>query len=439
MTPSATSNPLLRAGMGGLLVTVALLGAPRAGSCQLTVTLAEALQRALERSPTMAQQEQAVESASSAQRQAFGTFLPSLSLSSGSSLRSTQRFDQATDRIVEGSSDSYNAGLSSSITVFDGGRMFANLAGAQADYRAAEARQGNQRNQVTLQTKNLFFAALRQADLMEVARERVRQAEESLTMVRTRTQVGTATVSDSLRARLEFVNARQSLLQAETATRAARFALGRQVGEAAPVTPVRPEDLDPTPLALSEEEILLIAESESPEVIAAAEGTLSAASGVRDARGQYLPTLRLSSGYSWANQDPSFAGGTTSWSLNLSASVPVFNGFAREGTMSRAQFAHRVARLQEDDARLAAREQADGALQDVRTAEQAITIAEEALAVADEDLRVIRERYRVGVATILELVTSQISVVQAGATAVTARYDYVLARAQLEAVLGRGL
>ncbi len=439
MTTSATSNRVLRAGLGGLLVTAVLLGAPRAGSGQLTVTLEEALQRALERSPAMAQQEQAVESASSAQRQALGTFLPSLSLSSGGSLRSTQRFDQATDRIVEGSSDSYSAGLSSSITVFDGGRMFANLAGAQADYRAAEARQGNQRNQVTLQTKSLFFAALRQGDLTDVARERVRQAEESLTMVRTRTQVGTATVSDSLRARLEFVNARQSLLQAETATRAARFALGRQVGEAAPVTPVRPKDLEPTPLALSEEAILVIAESESPAVIAAVEGTLSAASGVRDARGQYLPSLRLSSGYSWANQDPSFSGGTTSWNLNLSASLPVFNGFAREGTLERAQFAHRVARLQEDDVRLAAREQADGALQDVRTAEQAIAIAEEALAVAEEDLRVIRERYRVGVATILELVTSQISLVQAGATAVTARYDYVLARAQLEAVLGRGL
>ena len=107
--------------------------------------------------------------------------------------------------------------------------------------------------------------------------------------------------------------------------------------------------------------------------------------------------------------------------------------------MSRAQFTHRLARIQEEDARLAARMEADGALQDVRTAEQAIAIAEEARQVAEEDLRVLRERYRVGVATILELVTSQISVVQASATAVTARYDYILARAQLEAVLGRGL
>ena len=72
-------------------------------------------------------------------------------------------------------------------------------------------------------------------------------------------------------------------------------------------------------------------------------------------------------------------------------------------------------------------------------AEQAIEIAQEAQGVAEEDLRVIRERYRVGVATIRELVTSQIAAVQAGVNVVTSRYDYVLARARLEAVLGRGL
>jgi outer membrane protein TolC len=52
---------------------------------------------------------------------------------------------------------------------------------------------------------------------------------------------------------------------------------------------------------------------------------------------------------------------------------------------------------------------------------------------------VVRERYSVGVATILDVIISQAAADQAAADAVTARYDYVLARAQLEAVLGREL
>ena len=43
------------------------------------------------------------------------------------------------------------------------------------------------------------------------------------------------------------------------------------------------------------------------------------------------------------------------------------------------------------------------------------------------------------VATILDLVISQISAAQAAANIVVSRYDYLLARAALEAVLGREL
>ena len=69
----------------------------------------------------------------------------------------------------------------------------------------------------------------------------------------------------------------------------------------------------------------------------------------------------------------------------------------------------------------------------------AIDIAREAVALADEDLRAIRERYRVGVATALDVVTSQVALDQARVNLVGSRYDYVTAKAELEAVLGREL
>lgn len=418
----------------GLVVLV-----PQGLGAQQRITLDEAIQRALVRSPAMAQQEQAVGNAEAGRLQTWGAFLPSLSLSSSSSLRSQARFDPTTDRIVSGSSDSYSAGLSASYTVFAGGRRFADLNRSRADLEAAMARREDQRFQVTLQTRNLFFDALRQEDLLDVARIQLRQAEESMEMVLVRRRVGTATVSDSLRARLGVVNARQAVLQGETTLRAARFALGRQIGEGTPVVPVRPEDLDPRPLALSDEEILQLAEAQAPSVRAAEDAARAAEAQVTSARTAYLPTFTFSSGYNWANQNASLQGGTTSWSLSLRASYPLFNGFQRESSVDRAEFARTVARLQEEDARLAAREEADAALHRLRTAEEAIAIAAEGLEVAREDLRVVRERYRVGVATILDVLISQAAADQAAADAVTARYDYILARAQLEAVLGREL
>ena len=421
-----------------LLAGLALL-LPRDVASQVTVTLDDAVERALVRSPQMAQQEQAVGNAHDSRRTALGQFLPSLSASSGGSLRSQNRFDPATDRIVSGSSDSYNAGLSASYTLFAGGRRFAEYGAANADIRAAEARREEQRFLVTVETKSLFFGALRQEDLLEVARQRVLQAEQNLEIVRRRTTLGEATVSDSLRARLEWINAQQAVLQGEAATRAARFSLGRQIGEAGPVIPERPDRLDPTPLGIAPEELLLLAETRAPAVIAASEETAAAGASVSAARTAYFPSVSLSSGYDWANQNASLSGGTTSWSLSLRMSYPIFNGFQRESSVERARLTQRVTSLREEVARLTAREEADAAYQTLVTAERAIEIAEEAAAVAMEDLRVVRERYDVGAATILDVLISQSAADQANTDRVTARYDYLLARAELEAILGREL
>lgn len=412
---------------------------PATASAQQSVSLEDAVQRAILRSPGMAQQQQAVDNAYLTQRTSWASFLPTLSANGSGSLRSSNVLNESTGQIVPGSSDSYGAGISGSWTVFEGTRRFKEYDAAKATVRASEARYANQRYQVTLQTQTLFFNALRQDELLEVARQRMEQAEQNMEIVRSRTLLGEATISDSLRARLDVVNAEQAILQGETALRAARFSLGRQIGEGGPVVPVLPGDLAPRVLALTEEEIMEIAESVSPSVIAATESRVAAGSNVSSAKTAYIPSLRLSSGYNWNNQQASFSGGNTSWNMSLSLSYPIFNGFQRETAVDRAQYTLRVSQLQEDDARLAAREEADGALQNLLTAERAILIAQDAAFVAAEDLRVVRERYAVGAATILDVLVSQNAVTQADVDVVTARYDYILARAELEAILGREL
>lgn len=422
-----------------LLVAGAALAAPCGGAAQQTMTIEAAVERALGRSPQIAQQRQAVDDATVSRRTSWGSFLPTVNANTSSSLRSSQTFNDVTGRLESGSSDSYSAGLSGSWTVFEGTRRFREYDAAAAGLRAAEAQYADQTFQVTLQTETFFFDALRQEELLDVARQRIAEAARNMEIVRSRTLLGEATVSDSLRARLDVVNAEQAVLEAETALRSARFALGRQVGLGEPVIPVSPGDLDPAPLALSDEEILQLAEAASPAVVAASESTTAARASVAAARTAYIPSVRFSSGYSWTNRDPSFTGGTTSWNVSVNMSYPIFNGFQREGTIDRAQFVQRVRNLQYEDARLAARQRADAALQNLRTAERAIAIAEDAAFVATEDLRVVRERYSVGAATILDILISQNAVTQAETDRITTRYDYILARAELEAILGREL
>jgi outer membrane protein len=406
---------------------------------EIVVSLDEAIERALRNSPLVEQRAGAVRTAESGERNAFGSFLPNLSLSSGASLSSTERFDPNTATTVTGSNDSYSAGLSASLDVFTAGRRGAQLNQARAQIDAAEAALIEQRYNVALIAKRAFFEVLRSEETRRIAEARVDRAQQVLAAAENRVRVGTATRSDELRAQLELNQARQALLQASTQRRNAAFTLGATIGVDAPVGARLDEALEPQPLALSRDAIVDIAVGNAPVVIAAEASLLANEAAVRASRTQYFPTLRVTSGYDWFNQERSFVDGRTSWNLRLGLSYPIFNGFAREDAIERAQVQARLGRVQLEDARRQARANAERAYAALELAEQQIALAEEAVAVASEDMRVQQERYRLGVSTILEQVTSQISVAEAELNLVAARYDYQLARAELEALLGREL
>jgi outer membrane protein len=91
------------------------------------------------------------------------------------------------------------------------------------------------------------------------------------------------------------------------------------------------------------------------------------------------------------------------------------------------------------DATRQARAEAARLLYGLRFAEQNISLANEAVQSAQEDLRVQTERYRAGISTELDQLTSQLAYTQAQLSLVASRYNYQVTRAQLEALVGRSL
>ena len=61
------------------------------------------------------------------------------------------------------------------------------------------------------------------------------------------------------------------------------------------------------------------------------------------------------------------------------------------------------------------------------------------LAAATEDVRVQQQRYTLGASTLLDLLTSQSTLDAARSALIQARQDFRVARAQLEALVGREL
>ena len=67
----------------------------------------------------------------------------------------------------------------------------------------------------------------------------------------------------------------------------------------------------------------------------------------------------------------------------------------------------------------------------------ALDVAGKSLASAEEALRITRERYQQGATDITELLTAQVGLTATRTRLAAARYDYLIARSNLERAQGR--
>jgi outer membrane protein len=436
-----------RALMGAVLLTAASVGAARAQG--RTVTLEEAVALALRVQPAVVQAQGDLDVAYAGKRQAIGSYLPTLSFSSGISQNSPDRWNPQTQQYITGQrSVSYSTGLDASLLLFDGLSRMADTKAANATVSSADATLTNQRFQVILQTKQAFFGALAAGELVRVTATQVARAEQQLKISKEKLAAGSAIRSDTLRSTVELGNARLQLLNAQAQLATAEANLARLIGAEGAVRASGAPAL-PSVSALDTAALRLEVVSRSPSVQAAEAQARAADAQVGVARAQYLPTLRASFSQNWAGaqNDTWLSPGAiadwprlgNSWSLRFNLSWPLFNGFSRETAMTRSLAGRKAAEARAAEARRQANAAFTQQLAALEAAAQQLAIAEASRTAAEEDLRVQQERYRLGAATIVDVLTSQVSLGQAEVNLVQARLDLLLAKAQIEALVGREL
>lgn len=396
-------------------------------------------------SPTLAASEAAVSSARANRLAVTGEYLPSLGIASTASRGTTvQGAGGVTNGVPVPSSlrpldDVYGSGISAAVPVFIGGRRGADRRSAEALQTAASAGLNAAEFDVRLATKQAYFGVLRAGGLVAVATAQVAEAQRAMRDAESRLRAGTTTRSDVLRARVALATARDALATATSARIASQFSLARAVGADDPVDAAPISDDDSLPVPVSRDSLVMSALTAAPAARAAAANAEAAKAAISAARAQYLPTVLASGGYGWLEQrsvNPHPVGG---WTLQMGISYPLFNGFQREASVTRAEAQASAARSASLDAVRGVRADAVQSYDNMFVAAQRIGFARDAVAAAREDLRVQEARYRVGASTFLDEVTSQVNLAQTETSLVQARYDYQIARATLERVLGREL
>ncbi|HZI23239.1 MAG TPA: TolC family protein [Gemmatimonadales bacterium] len=412
--------------------------APVVPQAPLEVSLQEAVRRALEVQPAVVQARGAVSNAGWQMRAAYGAFLPTVTVNSSAFRQNTASF--VNGFLASPGTYQYNTGVTASLDLFTGFRRGANRRNADATEDAADAGLVNQRYQATATTEQLFFTALADEELVRVAQAQVQRAVEERQISVNKFLAGAATRSDTLTATVDLGNARLALLQAQANLAAARANLARQIGVDGQVRAVPDSTLPALPDTTT---LRAAALAQAPLVTQATAQARAASAALAAARSQFWPSLVAS--YSTSSQ-----GLTEPWQgfndgnrnlnqLRIGLSWTLFNGFQREQATALSATSLDLARAQAADTRRQVDAQLTQQLAATFTARAQIGIAGADVAAADEAVRVQQERYRLGAATLLDLLTAQANLTQAQVSEVQARYNYLIARAQLEALVGHSL
>lgn len=425
-----------------LAAPIALAAQQPGGDGARPIALDEAVHQAQRNAPAAVTARNTLRTTAAAVRTAYAQYLPSLSVSSSGSRQGGETFFQGQLVPYKGSPWSFSRGMSANLELFDGGRRWFNLRAAEANVDAADASETAQRYNIALQVKQQYFAVLAARESEAAARRQLEQATEQLKSSTAKVRAGAATKSDSLRSAIQVGNARLAQLTAQNNLRVANAGLSRLVGATDVVTAMPADTAEMGRIVLDSAQLTAMA-LDGPSVRQAEAALVAARASKKAAKTPYMPTISSSYSLSGNNTSDTFDWGSgripKQNSLRFSLNFPLFNNLSREENVMRTSVAEDNAIAALRDAKLAQQQSLVQFLGAFRTAEERVAIQLSSVAAAEEDLRVQQQRYNLGASVLLDLLTSQTTLDQARASLIQARYDARIAKAQVEALVGRDL
>jgi outer membrane protein len=408
------------------------------------VTLQEAIALASRVQPSVVQAQAAIRNAEAQRRVTVGNWLPNLNATSGAGYFYAQgsgRVDPVTGQFIgaDQETQTVNLGLSTSWDVFTGFRRGNDSRAAKSGVSAAQASFANATYQQRFNTTIQFFTALAGREIVTVREQSVKRAEEQFKAAVTRLHAGTATRSDSLRSVVTLGNTRVALSQAQANLTGAEAALARLIGYDGRVRAADDSAFYHPVAVIDTTTLLEEAKRRSPSVQSTAATRDQARAQLKASRSTYWPQLALGGSWTYNGNNANNFGLQNQRQASLTLNWAIFNRFARERNIDVQVSNVQITEANAADAEHQVQSLMIGQFAQVDAARLQIEISQQSLEASREDLRVVAERYRLGVATIVDLLVSQESLTQAELEVVNARFSYLQAVAQIEAIVGRPL
>ena len=472
--------------------------ASRDSAVPTSLTIDQAIELARRNNPELQQTLNNRINARAAVRSAYGALLPSADAS-----LSAQR-QQGGQQIFSGTSlgassdvnqSNYQIGLNyriNSATLITPSLQRANRDAVEADITGATS---NLRSNVSQQYLSTLQAEA-SADLQDSL---VVASQAELILAQAREIVGSGTQLDVSRAEVALGLQKVQALKARNQVEIEKLRLFQLMGTPQPPNVKLVSQFPVTPIQLNLDELIASARNQNPIVVALRSREHVADLNVRREKGEYSPTLSLSTGiggytYGYTNSgfpvaqaqaqlDASRAScirteevraalnlsnqlaqcnamafteaeaaairsGNSKFPFNFTRSprsfsatlsLPLFDGFAREQRLQEAMASRSDARYSVRSRELALTADVTAAYLTVTTAEKTVVLQEQNAAKAKQELKLVQDRYKIGATTFVDLTQARATYERAESERINSVYDYHKAFAALESAVGHPL
>jgi outer membrane protein TolC len=309
------------------------------------------------------------------------------------------------------------------------------IAGARTGVAAANADVGNIADMAAGNAANAYLAVLRADGIYTARVADSTLASELVGIAQDQLRAGTGVALDVTRARSQLTGARSQLIAARNERDRTRIDLARTLG----LPLVRFELVDAlASLPANEtpnEAAAMDAASHNRKDVQSLDLQAQSARQQADAiRGERLPTVGVFADEGLSQRNGRSYLPTYDWGIQLS--LPIFDGFRREGRVAEQVSAARDLEIRAKDLRSQVEADVRSAALNLRSSSEAVAASRERLSLAEQEVAQARERFQAGVSGNADVITASITLNSARTQLVDALTSYQASRVALARAQG---
>jgi outer membrane protein len=388
--------------------------------------------------------------------------------------------------------NSISPSAQTSVTLFNGLRLQNNIKSTSRDYEASEEDLQKAKNDVILNTITLYITVILNKEQLANAKFQLSSSQQQLERTKKQVEAGSLPKSNELNLDAQVATNELNVINRENAVNLTLLQLKQALQLPASteldveIPEISVEDLI---LDQSREEIYNTAIQTMPEIKSANLKVESAVYAMRASKGNLIPRLSLSgsinSNYSSASDRARFiqdggdpvivypqigtvqgtnqpvvavqpttipSGKTVPGygqmdqlkdnifrSVNLTLTIPIFNGLQARAGVQRAVINHEIARITAEQTSNTLRQNVETAYNDAVASSKSYNASLRQVNAREEAFRMTKQRYDNGAATYVEFEVSQNDLFQSRSDLLRAKYDFIFRKKVLDFYQGKPL